>query len=91
MGPVLSKLKQHAKIGVVTNMDTDLFKASRLPVELDDAVTSEMAGAYKPNPAIFDLALKRFGVAPAAACTTANKGERQIVQYQADYIFWKPA
>ncbi len=29
------------------------------------------------------------GVAPAAACTTANKGERQIVKYQADYIFWK--
>jgi 2-haloalkanoic acid dehalogenase type II len=62
--PVLSKLKRHAKIGVVTNMDTDLFRASKLPVELDDAVTSEMAGAYKPNPAIFDLALKRFGVSP---------------------------
>ena len=31
------------------------------------------------------------GVAPAAACTPANKGERQIVKYQADYIFWKAA
>lgn len=29
------------------------------------------------------------GVAPAMACTEANKGEQQLVQYQADYIFWK--
>ena len=31
------------------------------------------------------------GVAPASACAPANKGERQIVKYQADYIFWKAA
>ncbi|MYM65840.1 DUF3455 domain-containing protein [Pseudoduganella sp. FT55W] len=31
------------------------------------------------------------GVAPAAACTAANAGSRQKVQYQADYIFWKAA
>ncbi|MFP2767988.1 DUF3455 domain-containing protein [Oceanisphaera sp. KMM 10153] len=29
------------------------------------------------------------GVAPAMACGEANKGERQIVKYQANYIFWK--
>lgn len=29
------------------------------------------------------------GVAPSMACSEANKGERQIVKYQADYIFWK--
>ena len=29
------------------------------------------------------------GVAPALACGEANKGERQVVQYQADYTFWK--
>ncbi len=29
------------------------------------------------------------GVAPAAACGTANTGARQIVKYQADYIFWR--
>jgi hypothetical protein len=28
------------------------------------------------------------GVAPSAACTSANKGQREQVQYQADYIFW---
>jgi hypothetical protein len=31
------------------------------------------------------------GVAPAAACTAANAGSKQKVQYQADYIFWKAA
>lgn len=30
----------------------------------------------------------RGGVAPATACSMQNKGERKIVDYQADYIFW---
>jgi len=32
----------------------------------------------------------RGGVAPALACGSASLGQRQIVTYQADYIFWKP-
>ncbi|MBS0429525.1 MAG: DUF3455 domain-containing protein [Proteobacteria bacterium] len=31
------------------------------------------------------------GVAPAAACAGGNMGQKQVVQYQADYIFYKPA
>jgi hypothetical protein len=31
------------------------------------------------------------GVAPAAMCDAGTKGRREIVKYQADYIFWKPA
>ncbi|HVE52130.1 MAG TPA: DUF3455 domain-containing protein [Ramlibacter sp.] len=31
------------------------------------------------------------GVAPATACDTANHGARQVVRYQADYIFYKGA
>jgi hypothetical protein len=31
------------------------------------------------------------GVAPASTCGMANMGEKQIVKYQADYIFWKAA
>jgi 2-haloacid dehalogenase len=58
--PVLGKLKRHFKLAIVTNMDTDLFRSTRLPVEFDGAVTSEMAHAYKPHPAIFDYALKAF-------------------------------
>jgi len=29
------------------------------------------------------------GVAPSAACTPMTKGQKQVVKYQADYIFWK--
>lgn len=31
----------------------------------------------------------RGGVAPAITCDAAGKGKREIVKYQADYIFWK--
>jgi len=31
------------------------------------------------------------GVAPNMACGAANLGGKRIVQYQADYIFWKAA
>ena len=33
----------------------------------------------------------RGGVAPALACGSGSLGQRQVVTYQADYIFWKPA
>ena len=32
----------------------------------------------------------RGGVAPALACGSGSLGQRQIVTYQADYIFWIP-
>jgi hypothetical protein len=31
----------------------------------------------------------RGGVAPALVCDAGNKGKRETVKYQADYIFWK--
>ncbi len=31
------------------------------------------------------------GVAPASACTGSSVGKKEIVKYQADYIFWKAA
>jgi hypothetical protein len=31
----------------------------------------------------------RGGVAPASSCDAGTKGKREIVKYQADYIFWK--
>ncbi len=33
----------------------------------------------------------RGGTAPAAACMAGNAGQKQVVGYQADYIFWKAA
>lgn len=31
------------------------------------------------------------GVAPALPCASGNAGQKQVVAYQADYIFWKTA
>lgn len=31
------------------------------------------------------------GVAPAQPCTATGAGRKEVVKYQADYIFWKPA
>jgi hypothetical protein len=31
----------------------------------------------------------RGGVAPASVCDVGTKGKREVVKYQADYIFWK--
>lgn len=60
---VLTALGRKSKLAVVTNMDTDLFERTRLSVRLDAAITSEMAGAYKPHPRIFEQALRTFGCA----------------------------
>ena len=31
------------------------------------------------------------GVAPALPCDAASAGRKEVVKYQADYIFWKAA
>jgi Protein of unknown function (DUF3455) len=33
----------------------------------------------------------RGGVAPAAGCGAANQGEKRLVRYSADYVFWRAA
>lgn len=62
--------------------------AGNIPFQLVKANPATGNGAMTNVTYIQRVAL-RGGVAPAAACTSANKGERQIVQYQGDYIFWK--
>lgn len=61
-----------------------------LPLQLVKANPAMGTGAMTGVTYIQRVALKG-GVAPATACTTANKGAREIVKYQADYIFWKAA
>ncbi len=61
-----------------------------LPYQLVKANPAMGAGAMAGVTYIQRVALQG-GVAPVSACSPANKGERQIVKYQADYIFWKAA
>jgi 2-haloacid dehalogenase len=57
--PVLKALKEHYRLGIVSNVDNDLFadSAELLIVPFDHVITAEDAGAYKPDSAIFERAL----------------------------------
>lgn len=61
-----------------------------IPLQLVKANPAQGAGAMAGLSHIQRVAT-RGGVAPQAACGADTKGQRQVVPYQADYIFWKPA
>jgi 2-haloacid dehalogenase len=58
----LAYLKQHYKLVIVSNVDRASFRHSnaKLGVTFDAVVTAEDAGAYKPAPDHFHLALARL-------------------------------
>ena len=62
--------------------------AGNLPYQLVKASPAMGAGAMTGVTYIQRVALTG-GVAPARACSPANKGSKEVVKYQADYIFWK--
>ncbi|KGH06510.1 DUF3455 domain-containing protein [Comamonas thiooxydans] len=64
--------------------------AGNIPLQLVKANPATGMGAMQGVTYIQRVATKG-GVAPSMACGTANLGSKQIVQYQADYIFWKAA
>ena len=63
---VLRALSGHYRLAVISNIDDDLFAATapQLDVAFDLVVTAEQAQCYKPDPAIFELALRRLAVEP---------------------------
>ena len=61
--------------------------AGNLPYQLVKANPAEGKGAMTGVTYIQRVALKG-GVAPSSSCTQANKGAKEVVKYQADYIFW---
>ncbi len=64
--------------------------AGNLPLQLVKANPAMGSGAMTGVTYIQRVALKG-GVAPASVCSPANKGTKEIVKYQADYIIWKAA
>ena len=64
--------------------------AGNIPLQLVKANPATGMGAMQGVTYIQRVATKG-GVTPSMACGTANLGSKQIVQYQADYIFWKAA
>ena len=61
--------------------------AGNLPYQLVKANPAEGKGAMSGVSYIQRVALKG-GVTPSSECSAVNKGQRQVVPYQADYIFW---
>jgi 2-haloalkanoic acid dehalogenase type II len=71
---VLRRLSESVRIGVVTNCSEELGQraAARVGVRFDTVVTAEAAGAYKPRPEPYELALDRLGVRPSRALFVAG-------------------
>ncbi|TKC92441.1 haloacid dehalogenase [Trinickia terrae] len=70
----LRQLQPHCKLAIVTNCSIPLGRqaAAIIPIEWDAVITAEEAGAYKPDPRPYRLALERLGVAPADAAFVAG-------------------
>ena len=62
--------------------------AGSIPLQLVKANPAMGAGAMQGVSYIQRVAT-RGGVAPAAVCSASATGQKQIVKYQADYIFWR--
>ena len=63
-------------------------KSGSIPFQLVKANPAMGSGAMVGTTYIQRVAT-RGGVAPAAACAASSVGSKQIVQYQADYIFYR--
>jgi 2-haloacid dehalogenase len=65
-GAALQALSAHFKLAVITNCDTDLFRATarQFPVEFSEIVTAEQVGSYKPSRRNFEAAFERLSVPP---------------------------
>ena len=61
----LRQLKTRFRLAILSNVDDDLFAATRphLGVELDEVITAQQAQAYKPSLKVFELALARIKAA----------------------------
>lgn len=57
----LRQLKTRFRLAILSNVDDDLFAATRpqLGVEFDEVITAQQARAYKPSMKLFELALSR--------------------------------
>jgi 2-haloacid dehalogenase len=62
----LRRLKAKFKLGIISNVDDELFFATalRLEINFDCVMTAGQARAYKPSLEVFRLAQARMGVGP---------------------------
>jgi HAD superfamily hydrolase (TIGR01549 family) len=78
--PTLAELRAHAlKLGLVSNTGRDLDEFVRHHgLDVDAAVSSGAHGKTKPHPTIFQAALERLEVEPAAAVMVGDSIEDDV-------------
>ena len=71
---VLRRLRESYRLAVVTNCSEELGHraAAQVGIDFDTVVTAEAAGAYKPRPEPYRLALERLAVQPLRALFVAG-------------------
>ena len=79
--PALEFLKTRFNLGIISNVDADLFRYSeaQLGVSFDWVVTSEQVKSYKPSQHNFRYAMQTFGVDPRRQVHVAQSLYHDIV------------
>ena len=79
--PLLRRLAGRFRLGVISNsygnMPALLAEAALAPFEI--VLDSAAVGLAKPDPALYELALARLGVAPASVLHVGDSWERDVV------------
>lgn len=80
----LHELRSRFQLAVISNVDDDLFAATRpqLQTDFSHVITAEQARAYKPSLKIFELALSRVSVSPHRILHVAQSVYHDIVPAQ---------
>lgn len=70
----LQELKQRLRLGIISNIDDDLFAGSAklLGVDFDWVITAQQARSYKPSRNNFEVALRRIGLPRERVCHVAQ-------------------
>ena len=79
--PALKILKARFKLGIISNVDADLYSYSeaQLKVPFDWVITSEQLESYKPSERNFRYAISNFGVDPGRQVHVAQSLYHDIV------------
>ncbi|MGB9074765.1 MAG: haloacid dehalogenase type II [Terriglobales bacterium] len=80
----LRELQKRYKLAVISNIDDDLFAATRkhLGVDFDCVVTTQQARSYKPSLHNFQLALRTMGVSPDRLLHAAQSVYHDVIPAQ---------
>jgi FMN phosphatase YigB (HAD superfamily) len=79
---ILKALKQRFRIGVVSNFYGNLeriLKEAGMAKMIDSITDSSEVGIFKPQPGIFEAALRGLGVPPAAAAMVGDSPDKDCV------------